>query len=408
MRIKLAAMILICVLLALLGCGCEKERSADGWFDELGDPSVPFSREESKQTGKPIDPAKFAKHAGGYCLVLTNIDQAMGTGVLTSDITTNEIAGRFSVRVDLATGKLSAIPPAKPGKREAYNPNVLPSPAGEYELCYYEKPERWVAVKDAKGKQVGKVSESEFAGFDSMQWSARGDCFSFTSGVESLTDMGSGLYVYFLKEHRHRNVTKLAISKSFWSGDGRYLAYISPTKETSKTSVDRALRDCGQLSILDSSNDFKRVARVGTMVSKAQSSQDGSRVAFIELLKDEYGDYATYAIKVLDIKPGRVGTLATSRREPKFIWAEDDSLAVATCDKYGVPSLSLLNVRDGVQTTLVTDRNYASIEPVGYALKQRTVVYTATTSRAGQTPSDFWSVSPGRLPVRLFPKQSSD
>lgn len=409
MHIKIAAVLLTCVLLVMLGCGCEKDSPAEAggeWEWDL--PSVPFSCVRSKQQGKPIDPVKFAKYANGYYLELTSIDQATGTGILTSDITSNEIAGLFSVRVDLATGKLSVIPPAKSEKKNTYNPNVLRSPSGKYELCYYEKPERWVAVKDANGKRIDKLFESEFAGFNSMQWNARGDCFSFTGGMECGDEQKSGLYVYLLKERRHRQVAKGTIYKSFWSSDGRYLAYISPRKETSKISANRALRNCGQLSVLDSNNSFKRVTRVGAMVSEAQSSPDGSRMGFIEVLKDEYGDYAMHAVKVLDIESGWVRTLVTLRREPKFIWAGNDSLVVSTTDKFGVPSISLLNVMDSSRTRLVTDRHYASMEPVGYALRCGTVVYTANTSSAEQTPSEFWAVSPGRAPVRLFPKQSSN
>jgi Tol biopolymer transport system component len=149
---------------------------------------------------------------------------------------------------------------------------------------------------------------------------------------------------------------------------------------------------------------FRRMMSVGALVLDASFSPDGSKIAFLEVEKDEYGDYELHTLKVADIRSQRVTVLAKNRRLISYLWAGSGRLAVAAQDKYSVSALSLVDVATGNWTVLVKDRDVTNLRPLAWVASKGLVAYCTSSGGATYPVSEIWSVRPGIKPVRLFPK----
>lgn len=155
----------------------------------------------------------------------------------------------------------------------------------------------------------------------------------------------------------------------------------------------------GSYIVLDKSRDFKCVANFGRLAQNLGWSPDSRRIVFYDTVKDEYGDYAKYALSIVDIPSGRVKQLVVTRRKSDCVWFGNDAVAAVTYDKYHVPTLSLYGI-DGKVTKLMTTVEYATVKPLSTPIVPGSVVYQGLKS-VGDAEGELWSVKPGGKPVRI-------
>lgn len=358
-----------------------------------------------------MTPAQAARVDEAYALRLTNVDLDSGIATLAYSYRVGEGSGSGFVRIHLLTAELSAPPskPPTPPKAELVpsfgSPNTLRSPSGRFALEYVNGAPAKVILRNAKGEKLGVVSEAEVQGLANIVWSPSDDYFTFTGVISGAAEPKSGLYVYSVKQRKHQLVARGVRTVPQWSDDGRLLACLRTETEASKDLPESVQRSRGTVMVFDVGRGSKRVLAVGELAGKFALSPIGAGVVFTELVKDEYGDFDSYALRTADVRTGSVHDLLTNRREPVYAWAGDDALAVTTFDKYAVPTLNLVGAAGGRPTALVTARDFARFKPLAYLPMQRRVVYKASASvRDYDSPEELWAVEPGRRPVRLFPK----
>ena len=226
---------------------------------------------------------------------------------------------------------------------------------------------------------------------------------AFRSGGSRAVGSESELYVFGVRNPRFRLAARGPISLPQFSPDGRYISCIATGGKKPADMTVNAQFQMGTLRVYAFSN-LKQLLPSPNLVTEAKFSPDGNRLAFIELVKDEYGDFADYSLKVANIKSGAVNCVTVNRREPKYMWAGNGRLAVATCDKFAAPSVSLVDLITGKSTRLATNREFAGFEPLAYVPSKSIIVYKAATSVSGEKPEELWAAGPGSVALRLFPK----
>lgn len=332
-------------------------------------------------------------------IALRDVDVASGIGTLGFSPLDGRSPG--SVRLNLLTGELLPliVERPKPSGLGSALVGMLRSPSGRFVLGYAAAP-AGLTVKTSKGEEIGAVMESEMPGLSDVRWSPSEEYFAFMADVGE----GTGLYVYSLKQRKARLVARNVLRSYAWSDDGRLLVCVrTPTK--SSKALPASLRSrYGSMAVLDAVKEFKAALTVGELVGWFSISPSGSRAAYIERVKDEYGDFDSYSLRVADIATGRVRTLVTNRRTPRVAWAGDDAIAVTIYDKYAVPTLSLIDLKSGATVRLVTSEKLARIRPLACIPDRKRVIYAAETTVSGDGPEELLAVEPGKRPVRLFPR----
>ncbi|MBI3947364.1 MAG: hypothetical protein HY321_15680 [Armatimonadetes bacterium] len=257
-----------------------------------------------------------------------------------------------------------------------------------------EDPSPCLVVKDADGAELDSIPESELPDLANVAWSPVDDRFCFTAASEEETY----LYVYTVAERRYRQVGGGPAILPQWSPDGRYLACVR--KEDPPAKVPSRLRwRHGPILALDARSDFRPAFTADGLCTDPCSSPDSARLAFERVRKDEFGDYGTRDLCVADLSSGRVRELLSSRRRIEWVWASGEALAATTCDRYGVPTLSLLHL-DGTRAPLVTARDYDRLTPLEYEARAGRVIYRATTG-ASDWRGELWEARSGRPAARL-------
>lgn len=341
-------------------------------------PPPPSSFDYPPKIG-PLTPEKAAAITKPYEMRLSDVDFNSGSAVL--DI--HPYGGSEGyVGINLLTGKLFYCKPQPPAPDDL----TLSSPSGRLRIRVFE--EGGFAIETSAGKRIktlkGRGSERVYA----LDWTPD------ESGViYDLSDGKDGLYLYEIKARRSKLLVRGHADSPEFSPDNRLMAF-----NLKKSVLDKF----GVLTVLDGKS-YKRIWSVGTHVNGFTFSPDGRHVAFTELVKDEFGDLASTALKVLDIETGRTTTLLTNRRKLIYVWAGDDALLATVKDKYAVPSLVLATLT-GKTTVLTTDRNAGFLRPFAYLPSRKRAIYkTAKSIYENEVPEELWAVEPGHAPVRLFP-----
>jgi dipeptidyl aminopeptidase/acylaminoacyl peptidase len=267
---------------------------------------------------------------------------------------------------------------------------TLPSPSGRLRLEAFE--EGGFAIETSAGKQIktlkGRGSELVYP----LEWTPD------ESGViydlsDTDSDAKDGLYDYEINDRRSKLLVHGHAESFQYSPDNRRIAF-----NLKKSVLDKF----GILTVMDGKS-YRRIRSVGTHVNGFTFSPDSKDIAFTELAKDEFGDFSSTSLRVLDIETGRTTTLLTNRRKPIYVWAGDDALLVTMKDKYSVPSLTLVSVSGG-RTILTTSPNSGFMRPYAYLPGRKRAIYKITQSIYEQeAPEELWAVEPGHAPIRLFP-----
>ena len=321
------------------------------------------------------------------------------------------------MRINLITGELlpaRAKPPKSPEPGISYLDDVteLPSPSGKFVLQYEEEPVRRLVIKTSKVSKLGEISDSGETSIDQAFWGTTDASFIYITSTEKDGESVYDLYIYSTEERKSLLLAQDIVSGSGpmgmprirWFSNGRYLICMRrlPHEPKNLPSSGR-LSNPGAVIILDPGKGAKPIRVFDRPVIGYLLSPSENRIAFIELAKDEYGDYENLSLNVADIRTGKINHLLTTRHMPAFIWAGEDALAVTTYDKFSVPTISLMNI-DGRRTQLVSTKEYAQLEPLAYLPKYNRIVYKAADDTARFVDSELWSISPGKAPVRLLPR----
>jgi Tol biopolymer transport system component len=331
---------------------------------------------------------------------LSDVDRNTGAAALT--ISTKKWSSR-SVGINLRTGELSTF------KRRRGAPsadeNTLPSPSGR--LIAHDKTSEGggLIIKTAKGRKVAEVGVRHLNHALNVAWAP--DESGLTYEVfDEYGEKRSGLYFYSLKTRASRLLVQSRVVQTKWSPNRRFVAF-TQVRTAAKGMPESIRNRTGTLVILDGKASFKKVFTVGKLVKECWFSPDGGRIAFIELTKDEYGDYDNTALRVLDLRTGKSLDLATNRREFQVLWAGEGLLAMVAHDKYAVPSLALVSAVSGNRRVLAVHREFGYITPLAFLPDPQRVVYTAADRSPYEGPVELWAAEPGRKPARLFPKKVS-
>lgn len=292
-------------------------------------------------------------------------------------------SGYYAVGIDLLTGKLSACKP-----KTQLPDMTLPSPSGRLRIRCFD--ESGFAIESSSGKRIATIKGKDMV--YPLAWSADESAVYYDRSYFG-SDAKDGVHFYDIKSRTSRLLILGDASSIENSPDKRCTAFI-----LKKSSQDKN----GILAIFDG-RTFKKVLSVGAHVSVFTFSPDSKRIAYTELVKDEYGDLASTALRVLNIKTGRTNTLLTNRRKPIYVWAGNDALLVSVKDKYSVPSLVLVNLSGG-KTVLTTNPKAGFIQPFAYLPATKRSVYKISKSiYEYEAPEELWAVEPGHAPVCLFP-----
>ncbi len=161
---------------------------------------------------------------------------------------------------------------------------------GNY-LVRHEKDES-LTVKDRRGRPIGRILEYEIGRVSELAWSPTGRWFSFLATDARSYESVDRLYVYDAGRRTLRCLISGNGSSPTWSRDGRLLAFIQSTiSGYSSGSVQLSGgRHDGQLVVLDARAGFRRIECVGKLVDTFALSPSSGEAAFVELIKDEYGD----------------------------------------------------------------------------------------------------------------------
>ena len=259
-------------------------------------------------------------------------------------------------------------------------------------------------LEDSKGKELDVLSGSGIPDLSDVVWSPTEENFAFAADVADDKDDGRGLYAYSIKERKRRLIVSGSTLAPEWSADGRFLICLKTSTPASEKLRDAVRRNHGTIIVLHAHSGFKPVLTAGKLAGYPTPSPTGTKIAFMELLQDEYGDFDNHSLQVTDIATGRIQKLLTNRREPLYIWAGDNTVAATTYDKYAVPTLSLVSLPDGTERQLVTARDFAGLEPLAYLSEQTRIIYKAAERLSDIEAEELWAVEAGRQPLRLFPQ----
>ena len=328
------------------------------------------------------------------------MDSKAGTAILNYNHVVGGASRAASVSIDLITGELSAIRRKPAPSADDAN---LTSPSRRFVLTYTEGPPRQLLIRGKNGGRPLKLTERDIPNFSYVQWCPKKDVFSVVGDIKG-TDGESGLYLYSLEERKFRLLVRGVTGEPQWSSDGRYLICVRRSSAAKKMGT-RVSGLLGVVVVLDADRGFKTVLTTGELAGTIFLSPSNTRMAFVDRVKDEYGDLDNRALRVADLRTGRVQDIAVNRRKMYYMWVGDDALAVTTYDKYAVPTLSLIPATGGSGTRLVTAPSFARVEPAAYLPGRKRAVYTATAA-SSKTLTELWAVEPGRNPVRLFPKNA--
>lgn len=279
---------------------------------------------------------------------LVDVDPAKGTITIGYSANDDRLSG--AVGVDLLNGRLFAVRRKPLGSQPT--DGLYDSPDRRFRMWWSEDKSEQVSVTDRKGRKLGRISP---------------------------------------------------VIDAQWSPDSRYIACIMSGGRKPKDMPGYMQSRVGRIHVY-TPQKVTRVLSVAKLGYQVEFSPDGRRIAFIEIIKDEYGDHDLYALKVADIASRRVTLITTNRREPKFVWAGRGALAVSTYDKYAVPSVSLVDVATRKWIRLATDRRFAGFEPLASMPSKRLVAYKASWDVTGEQPEELWAARPGSAPVKLFPR----
>lgn len=346
-----------------------------------------------------VSPAQAARVQQVQHIYLSDVDSKAGTAILNYDHLVGGSSRAASVSINLVTGELSAIR-RKPDSSAEDDDST--SPSGRFFLEFAEGPPANILIKDKKGGKALKLSERDIPDFMDVEWCPRKDVLSMKGDIKG-TDNESGLYLYFVEDRKLRLIVRGLTGHSWWSSDGRYLICLRQSP-AAKKMARRTYDLLGTIVVLDADRGFKTVLSAGELADTVFLSPSNTRLAFIDRVKDEYGDLDNRALRVADLRTGRVNNVAVNRRKISYMWVGDDALAVTTYDKHAVPTLNLIPATGGSSTRLVTTPEFAFIQPAAYLPNRKLAVYVATTLTSDDKPYELWAVQSGRKPVRLFPK----
>ena len=308
-------------------------------------------------------------------------------------------------------GRLSALKSkSHPGRVATIS--RCPSSDGKFTLRYSEKPVEKVWVESRNGQKLREIQASEDQTITAAGWSPHCNaCYVVCSGADDPVpnhrgknkSTESGLFVFGIRNRKFRLAVRGPVGEPQWSSDGRYIACIMTGSEKPESIPESVQSRVGYLRVYESSS-LRQMLSPKKIALDAKFSPDGRYVAFIELVKDEYGEFANFALKVANIRSGGVVSIVVNRREPNYAWAGNGRLAVVTYDKFAVPSLGLVDLATRKSTRLATSHGFASFEPLAYVSSENIVAYKAATSISGEKPEELWAARPGSAPMRLFPR----
>lgn len=154
-----------------------------------------------------------------------------------------------------------------------------------------------------------------------------------------------------------------------WDADtakGRYVICKQKSRELTYEMISQtSVRDPAAIIFLDA-GDLKPVFSTGPNSGSYTLSPDKRSVGYIELSKDEYGDYFRHDLRVADISAGKVMTPAFGRRPLKYIWAGNRAIVYVEPDKYDLLSVRLFNMDSGKTKTFIPDLSVPAIKLVAY------------------------------------------
>ena len=252
-------------------------------------------------------------------------------------------------------------------------------------------------IRDPKGVKISEISG--LPDVRSILWDADGDSIFMTTGTPTMDNWENiGYYIYSSKER------KVRIAAENEPGElvthGRYIM-IPQIHETLAKEMSLIIRVSGKgrYLVVDQADDFDTVMTLGDFMHRLEWAPDFERLAFLDMEKDKYGYYGDFVLKVADLENRRVRKILINSRRPSFLWHDNQTLAVATQDKYSVPSLMRFDL-SGKGTKLVTAPEYMLLEPLKKYKVPGSIVYQGLTCSCMQK-GYLWSIKPGGKPVRF-------
>ena len=269
-----------------------------------------------------------------------------------------------------------------------------------------------IDIKDSKGSMIARTSFKE--PITDVLWS--GDQTSVLISTCDTTEKKNNNRIYRYQWTSNKQELAIDNALSFWNTDtaiGKYVICGQKSKMlTSEMVSQTAVRDPASIIFLDA-NNLKFIFATGQNCGTYTLSPDMNNVAYIELAKDEYGDYFRHDLKVADIKTGKMMNPAFGRRSLKYIWAGNKAIVYVEPDKYDLLCIRLFDMNSGKTETFIPSMSVPAIKLVAYE-EQTGILYYKILDTYSSSMDDpvCWAVSLGRKPVsseqNSFPKPKSE
>jgi len=228
-----------------------------------------------------------------------------------------------------------------------------------------------VVIKDARGATVDRASFN--APIQNALWSGDEQSILIMTCDDTKESSVRRIYRYSLKDSKRETISDNAPYgwdlPYGWNTDaakGKYAICLQLSKElTGKTVYSSAIRNPSTIIFLDA-NNLKPVFAAGQNCGMYEMSPDKRSVSYIEISKDEYGEYYRHDLKVANIRTGKVMNPAFGRRPLKYIWAGSRAIAYIEPDKYDLLSVRLFNIDSRKTATFISNLSAPALKLVAY------------------------------------------
>lgn len=286
----------------------------------------------------------------------------------------------------------------------------LKSPKEDLELSLTG--DKSIIIKDSKGSTLARTSfKSRVA---NVLWSGDQQSVLIMTIDDTINNSVSHIYRYSLKNNKQEIIADNALYD--WNTvkiPNQYVICREKSNElTDQTIYSSSVREPSSIIFLDAKTLMK-VFTSGQNCGDYTLSSDAKCIAYIQLVKDKYGDYYRIDLKVANIRVGKVMNPAYGWRPLKYIWADSKSIIYVEPNKYDLLSIRKFNIDTGKKKTFISDLSVPAIKLDAYDKKTGILYYKVLDTHLSSTDDPVtWAVSLGRKPIsseqKSFPKPKSE
>lgn len=269
-----------------------------------------------------------------------------------------------------------------------------------------------IVIKDSSRSTIAKTLFKESIA-DAL-WSGDDQSILIMTGNEP---EGTGICCIYRYQWKNNKQDLIAVNTlPEWdknSASGRYVICGQKSKTLTAEMVSQtAVRNPESIIFLDAKT-LTTLFTTGENSGSYTLSPDMNSVAYIELAKDEYGDYFKHDLKIADIKTGKVMNPASGRRSLKYIWAGNRAIVYVEPDKYDLLSVRFFDMNSGNTKTFISNLSVPAIKLVAYDVQTGILYYKILDTYLSSSDDPIcWAVSLGKKPVsseqKSFPMPKSD